>query len=123
MIYYKPFLFFNSKICLSYKHLSVTELNVVFSAVNGKTGPESHLVLLPLQSLHVVELLRLQRDHPFMQLIDLIPAGDTRTREHENMRGSDTETHLSNTMRTTDWFTDWSLVLFPLMLQMFDFFF
>lgn len=34
----------------------------------------SHLILLPLQSLHVVELLRLQLGHPFMQLVDLVPA-------------------------------------------------
>lgn len=40
-------------------------------------GP--HLVLLPLQPLHVVELLRLQLAHPIVQLVDLVPAGDTQT--------------------------------------------
>lgn len=40
-------------------------------------GP--HLVLLPLQPLHVVELLRLQLALPIVQLVDLVPVGDTRT--------------------------------------------
>lgn len=48
-----------------------------FNMWRGGEGP--HLVLLPLQSLRVVELLRLQLTHPFVQLIDLIPAGNTRT--------------------------------------------
>lgn len=41
---------------------------------DGGVDPASHLILLPLQSLHVVELLRLQLAHPVVQLSDLIPA-------------------------------------------------
>lgn len=41
------------------------------------SGTSSYLVLLQLQLLHVVELLRLQLAHPVVQLVDLVPAGDT----------------------------------------------
>lgn len=41
------------------------------------SGSSSHLVLLQLQFLHVVELLRLQLAHPVVQLVDLVPAGST----------------------------------------------
>lgn len=54
------------------------------------TGSNSHLVLLPLQSLHVVELLRLQLAHPFMQLIDLIPAGGTTGKIHNRQTNKQT---------------------------------
>lgn len=50
-------------------------------------GP--HLVLLPLQPLHVVEFLRLQLAHPIVQLVDLVPAGDTQThRQHTPVKRS-----------------------------------
>lgn len=42
-----------------------------------ESGPSSYLVLLQLQFLHVVELLRLQLAHPVVQLVDLVPAGNT----------------------------------------------
>lgn len=42
-----------------------------------ESGPSSYLVLLQLQLLHVVELLRLQLAHPVVQLVDLVPAGNT----------------------------------------------
>lgn len=42
-----------------------------------ESGSSPYLVLLQLQFLHMVELLRLQLAHPVVQLVDLVPAGNT----------------------------------------------
>lgn len=53
--------------------------NVEICRIRDCRGEGPHLVLLPLQSLRVVELLGLQLAHPLMQLVDLIPAGKHRS--------------------------------------------